>query len=98
MTPTRHYINAAVFGVLCLAFAGFLAYTAYHYLSGTENVTVKSFAPGVPAFFLFFLARREYRSAGAARKTRERRARLRNRGADGTPGDPTGTQRTGTTR
>jgi len=36
-------------------------------------MTVKSFAPGVPAFFLFFLARKEWRSAQAVRNMERRK-------------------------
>ena len=74
-TARRHYLNAALFGLFSLAFAAFLAAATYYYLSGAENVTLKSFAPGVPAFFLFFLARKEVRAGNAVRKREAYRRR-----------------------
>ena len=74
-TPTRHYINCAIFGLFALVFAGFLGVTAYHYFNGAENVDIKSFGPGVPAFFLFFMARKEWRSAKAVSNMKKRLAR-----------------------
>lgn len=71
----KHYINFAIFSLFVLAFGSFLVIAAYYYFSGAENMTVKSFAPGVPAFFLFFLARKEWRSAKAARNMEKRRAK-----------------------
>jgi len=72
----KHYVNCAVFSVFALAFGSFLMIAAYYYLRGDENMTIKSFAPGVPAFFLFFLARKEWRSAKAARNMEKRQARV----------------------
>lgn len=69
----RHLFNFIVFSVFVLAFAGFLVVAAWYYFHGAENVTIKSFAPGVPAFFLFFLARKEWRAMRAAQKMEKRR-------------------------
>lgn len=71
----KHYINFSIFSLFVIAFGSFLVVAAYYYLNGAENMTIKSFAPGVPAFFLFFLARKEWRSAKAARNMEKRRAR-----------------------
>jgi len=70
----KHYLNFVIFSVFTLAFASFLVYGGYHLITGTENVTIKSLAPGVPAFFLFFLTRKEWRSAVASRNMERRRA------------------------
>lgn len=69
----KHFINFAVFSLFSLTFASFLAVAAYYYFTDGKDMTIKSFAPGVPAFFLFFLARKEWRSARAVRNM-ERRA------------------------
>jgi hypothetical protein len=68
----KHYINFAVFSLFSLTFASFLAVAAYYYFTDGKDMTIKSFAPGVPAFFLFFLARKEWRSARAVRNMERR--------------------------
>lgn len=79
----KHYLNFLIFSAFVLAFSTFLVVTAYYYVSGAENVDIKSFAPGVPAFFLFFLARKEWRSARAARNMEKRK-----KGTPGLTADP----------
>jgi hypothetical protein len=69
----KHYVSFIIFSVFVIAFSTFLIVTAYYYVTGKENVDIKSFAPGVPAFFLFFLARKEWRSARAARNMEKRK-------------------------
>lgn len=69
----KHYISFAIFSAFVIAFSTFLVVTAYYYVTGKENMDIKSFAPGVPAFFLFFLARKEWRSARAARNMEKRK-------------------------
>lgn len=69
----KHYINFAVFSLFSLTFASFLVVAAYYYFTDGKDMTVKSFAPGVPAFFLFFLARKEWRSARAVRNMERRK-------------------------
>jgi hypothetical protein len=71
----KHYVNFVIFSLFVVAFGSFLVVAAYYYVSGAENMTIKSFAPGVPAFFLFFLARKEWRSAKAAKNMEMRRKR-----------------------
>jgi hypothetical protein len=68
----KHYINFAVFSLFSLTFASFLVVAAYYYFTDGKDMTMKSFAPGVPAFFLFFLARKEWRSARAVRNMERR--------------------------
>lgn len=68
----KHYINFAVFSLFSLTFASFLVVAAYYYFTDGKDMTIKSFAPGVPAFFLFFLARKEWRSARAVRNMERR--------------------------
>ena len=63
----KHYVNCAIFGLFSLTFASFLVVAAYYYFTDGKDMTIESFAPGVPAFFLFFLARKEWRSARATR-------------------------------
>ncbi|WP_026232112.1 hypothetical protein [Neolewinella persica] len=75
-SSNRHFVSFLIFSIFVLAFSAFLAVTAYYYLNGAENVTIKSFAPGVPAFFLFFLARKEWRSMRAARNMEKRKKKL----------------------
>lgn len=70
----KHYISFAVFSLFSLTFASFLAVAAYYYFTDGKDMTIKSFAPGVPAFFLFFLARKEWRSARAVRNMERRRS------------------------
>ena len=72
-TARRQFLNAVIISLFALAFTAFLVAAAYHYAIGTEGVTFKSFAPGVPAFFLFFLARREWRNAITTRQMAARR-------------------------
>jgi len=69
----KHYINFAIFSLFSLTFASFLGVAAYYYFTDGKDMTVKSFAPGVPAFFLFFLARKEWRSAQAVRNMERRK-------------------------
>lgn len=69
----RHFINAAIIGLFALVFAGFLATAAYYFVTGSERATLQSFAPGVPAFFLFFLARKEWRNGVVTRQMAVRR-------------------------
>ena len=69
----KHYINFAVFSLFSLTFASFLGVAAYYYFTDGKDMTVQSFAPGVPAFFLFFLARKEWRSARAVRNMERRK-------------------------
>jgi hypothetical protein len=75
-SSNRHLVSFIIFSIFVLAFSAFLVVTAYYYLNGAENVTIKSFAPGVPAFFLFFLARKEWRSMRASRNMEKRKKRL----------------------
>lgn len=75
-SANRHLVSFIIFSVFVLAFTAFLVVTAYYYVNGAENVTIKSFAPGVPAFFLFFLARKEWRSMRAARNMEKRKRKL----------------------
>lgn len=70
----RHFVSAAVIGGFALLFAAFLAVTAYHYFTGAEGVGLASFAPGLPAVFLGFLARREWRNGVLTRRTARRLA------------------------
>jgi hypothetical protein len=75
-SSNRHLVSFIIFSIFVLAFSAFLAVTAYYYLTGAENVTIKSFAPGVPAFFLFFLARKEWRSMRASRNMEKRKKKI----------------------
>lgn len=72
-TARRHYFTSALLGLFSLVFAAFLGVAAYYYFQGAEGMDIKSFAPGLPAFFLFFMARKEWRSARAARNMERRR-------------------------
>jgi hypothetical protein len=76
-SSNRHLVSFVIFSVFVLAFSAFLVVTGYYYLTGEENVTIKSFAPGVPAFFLFFLARKEWRSMRASRNMEKRKKRVK---------------------
>ncbi|MEM6770152.1 MAG: hypothetical protein AAF597_06170, partial [Bacteroidota bacterium] len=71
-TANSHLFRFIMLALFASLFAGFLLYAAYFYFTDGENMTLKSFAPGVPAFFLGFLARTEFRAMRAARKTEAR--------------------------
>lgn len=71
-SANSHLLVFTLLALFALLFAGFLLYAAYFYFTDGENMTLKSFAPGVPAFFLGFLARNEFRAMRAARKTEAR--------------------------
>lgn len=72
----RHLFIFILLLLFTLVFAGFLAVATYYYLSGAENVTIKSFAPGLPAIYLGFMARKEWRAMKAMRKMEARKRRL----------------------
>lgn len=75
-TAKKHLFTGLLLAFFSLLFAGFLLYAAYFYVVDGTNMTLASFAPGVPAFFLGFMARNELRAMRAARKT-EARMRIR---------------------
>lgn len=68
-----HFIVFLVLTAFSLAFTGFLVYAAWFYFTDGENMTIKSFAPGLPAVYLGFMARNEFRGMRAARKTEANR-------------------------
>lgn len=59
-------------GLFAALFLGYLAYTAYLLMMGNPNTKLASLAPGFPGIFLFFLARKQWRSAQAARRWQKR--------------------------
>lgn len=69
-----HLTVFIVLTVFSLLFSGFLVYAAWFYFTDGENMTIKSFAPGLPAVYLGFMARNEFRGMRAARKTERNRA------------------------
>lgn len=71
-SANSHLFVFVMLALFASIFVGFLLYAAYFYITDGENMTIKSFAPGVPAFFLGFLARNEFRAMRAARKTEAR--------------------------
>lgn len=72
-SSNRHLFNFLVFSFFVLAFSAYLVITAWYYARGADHVNIKSFTPGLPAFFLFFLARKEWRAMRAARNMEKRR-------------------------
>ena len=71
-SANSHLLVFCMLALFALIFASFLFYAAYFYVTDGTNMTLKSFAPGVPAFFLGFMARNEFRAMRAARKTEAR--------------------------
>ena len=59
-------------GLFAAFFLGYLAYTAYLLISGNPNTKLGSLTPGLPGIFLFFLARKQWRSAQAAKRWQKR--------------------------
>lgn len=75
-SANSHFLSFIALTVFAAVFASFLGYAAWKYFTDGDNMTIKSFAPGAPAFFLGFMARNEFRGMRAARKTEKvRRAR-----------------------
>jgi len=72
----RHLLVFAILILFTLVFAGFLAVAGYYYFTGAKNVTIKSFSPGLPAVYLGFMARKEWRAMQAMRKMEARKRRL----------------------
>ena len=73
-SANSHLFTFILLTLFASVFATFLVFAAYKYVTDGENMELKSFAPGVPAFFLGFLARNEFRGMRAARKTERVRA------------------------
>lgn len=71
-SANSHLFVFIMLALFASVFASFLLYAAYFYVTDGKNMTLESFAPGVPAFFLGFLARNEFRAMRAARKTEAR--------------------------
>jgi hypothetical protein len=70
----RQLFITAVMGLFAALFLGYLAYTIFLLFSGNPNTDLASLAPGFPGIFLFFLARKQWRSAQAARRWQKRQA------------------------
>lgn len=79
-SANSHLLSFIALTLFALIFGSFLAYAGWKYFTDGKNMSIKSFAPGAPAFFLGFMARNEFRSMRAARKTERVR---RNRAARG---------------
>ncbi|MBC6993945.1 hypothetical protein QWY85_09910 [Neolewinella lacunae] len=71
-TARRHFYTFVFFALFALVFTAFLLVAGYYYLAGAPNASLQSFTPGLPALFLGFMARNEFRAWRAARKTEAR--------------------------
>ncbi|MFT7120461.1 MAG: hypothetical protein ACJAZ9_000634 [Neolewinella sp.] len=68
-----HLLVFLIVAFFALLFTGFLVTAAYYYFTDGKNMTIKSFAPGLPAVYLGFMARNEWRAMRLTRKTEAKR-------------------------
>ena len=85
-----HLLTFVLLSVFAMVFGAFLVYGGYKYVTGAENVTLKSLAPGLPAVYLGFMARNEFRAMRAARKSEANRRRRADREREVAAGEAAG--------
>jgi hypothetical protein len=75
-TFRRHLVTFLILLFFTLLFTGFLLAAAYYFFSGSENVSLQSFSPGLPAIYLGFMAWKEWKAMVSTRKmdARKRKA------------------------